>query len=340
MFSHYQIYHVGDEDVLYLYMTYQYEFSKEFSTYQEQDLRVLSQKFIQTNHIPFKGHKVYFVVDGFIVKKIDIDHNKFYYSPDSFMISLELKDHSLCEISLKEYLLSILFSYYSTELGDEVLRCICILFNTYAYYCMAGEGKIQANNMFAYYYPMSHYQKAYSDYDSIRNRLLAIIQQTECLFLSYHNEYILPFIHSLNGGKTFSNIKYPYLSSVKSLWDMASPMYLRVLDFDYSALSKLLQVKIDTLSHVKVLDQGSSIKIGYKAFTVRELKELLNLPSDDITIIVNKNSLRFITRGSGNGLGLSLYGASCIEENGGTYQDILRYYFPKCVLCKNIKELS
>lgn len=341
MFSHYLIQNVQGEDILYLYMTYQYEFSEEFGSYSEKDLRVLSSNFIKTNHIPFKGHKIYFVVDGFVVKKIDMDYSDFlYYAPDQFYLQMKLEDQSRCEISLREYLISILFSYYNTDIGDEVFKCICILFNTYAYLRMSKDGYLTCTDSFGPYLPSLEYRNLYSHYDEILKRINGIIDFCSCMFLGYHQEYVLPFIHYSNNGRTLSSIKYPYLSSVKSLWDITSRDYLNIVDYNYSTLSDLLQVKIDSHSTIEVLNNGYSMKFGYKTFLIRELKEMLHLKSNDISVIVNRDKVRFVTRGIGNGLGLSIFGSICLENNGCNYEEILRYYFPKCMLYKNIKELS
>ena len=53
----------------------------------------------------------------------------------------------------------------------------------------------------------------------------------------------------------------------------------------------------------------------------------LDLPSTDITIIIKKDYLTFVTRGIGNGLGLSIIGANNLAELGYNYRQILNYYF-------------
>ena len=341
MFNKYEVRNVNGEDILYLFLTYQYEFSNDFSASTDEDLKVLSNQFISMNHIPFHGKKVYFVVDGYVVRKVDIPTNRnYFYGPDDYYINLQLDDQSYTEMSLREYLTSILFSYYAQDLGDEVLKCICVLFNTYAYKRMRDDGFILSGNSFGHYIPSSDYENKYQNYSAILKRIHSIIDDVSCIFLSYQQDYILPFIHVSNNGKTLSYIKYPYLSSVKSLWDIAAPTYLNIKDYDYPTLSKIFKVKLESNSMIQILDHGHSIKMRYKVFSIREIKDLLQLTSSDISIIVNRNGIRFITRGVGNALGLSIYGASCIEENGGKMQDILHYYFPKCTLYKNIKELS
>ena len=335
MFSKYEIRNVSGEDVLYLYLNQHYEFSQEF----DQDLNLYSSQFIQMNQIPFQGNKIYYVVDGIVVKKADY-HHPYYYDPDHFLIHLQLEDQSMVEIPLRDYLTSILFSYYSPELGSETLKCICILFNTYAYKKMEEDGFILADNSFAYYISYQEYQSKYPNYSDILNQLSSIIQSVSCIFIAYQKHYILPFIHYCNGGKTYSNIKYPYLSSVSSLWDLSSPTYLNIQDYSYSSLSDLLKIPIDSTAKIQIQNDGHSIKFRYKTYTIKELKEILHLKSNDISMIVNRDGIRFITKGVGNALGLSIFGASCIEQNGGDAYTILNYYFPKCAIYKNIKELS
>ena len=89
-----------------------------------------------------------------------------------------------------------------------------------------------------------------------------------------------------------------------------------------------------------ILSEDKFLIFGDKTYSIIELKSLLNLSSNFINIIVNKKYIRFITIGVGNSLGLSIYGAISIESNGGSYNDILSYYFPKTRLFKHIKELS
>ena len=344
MFYKYEIRNVQGENILYLYMTMKYEFSKEFSGFEDQQLSILSSNFIKMNHIPYTGNKVYLVVDGFVVKKLDMNSHTSLsdpkYQPDNFLINIRLEDNSLCEITLREYLSSILFSKYSNELGDETLKALCVLYNTFAYKMMEEEHYILANNPFCFYKPTNEYQETYKNYDAILKRIYSIINSVECVYLSYNGKYVLPFIHYSNSGKTLSNIHYPYLSSVKSLWDITSPYFISIKDVDYKDIYKYFHVRIKADSNINILKNGTIIQLGDKTFTVLEVRSALKLKSNDISIIVNKNGIRFVTKGTGNSLGLSIFGASCIESNDGKFYHILNYYFPKCKIHKYVKELS
>ena len=159
----------------------------------------------------------------------------------------------------------------------------------------------------------------------------------------YNHYYILPFVHFCNYGKTLVDDKYNYLSSVSSSWDMASPYYVNIKDYSYAELGRLLKSNISENSDIMAIEVDSNgfinkLQIDKAIFIGKDIVKLLNLKSRAINIIVNKDYVRFICRGFGYFLGLSIFGANEIAKNGGDYANILKYYFPKVTLNRYIKE--
>lgn len=348
MFYHYEIVSNKNEEILYLYLTYQYEFAKDFLE-NDQELGRRANNFIQQNKIPFKGEKIFLIVDGIVVKSINLSKNNpslsidNQYSCNCFLVNIRLEDDSICEITLKEYLASILISNYFVGIHDEVLKALCVLYTTFAYKEMKESHVISSTNSFSCYKPLSYYQTTINHFDSILESIYSIIMEVNCIFIQYQNNYILPFIHFSNSGKTNSNKQYPYLSCVKSLWDLASPYYLDVHDFSYSDISERLHVSVSNHSKIRMLQKDTIKKLSFdnQVFTIEEIKSTLNLKSTDIYIIVYHDFLRFVTMGCGNGYGLSIFGANEMAKNGLTYNSILNYYFPKTILYRYMnKELS
>ncbi len=348
MFYHYEILPYKGEDILYLYLTMKYEFSKDLLSNSKEDLERRCKNFILSNHIPYKGNKIYLVVDGVVVKSLNLqdtqeNHYTIYpYYADSFMITLSFPDYSECEISLREYLLSILFSYYDTSLSFEVLKAICILYNTYCFKMMNEYHKIKEETDFAYYRHLSYYKMKYSNYQDIKNSLNKIIEEVDGIFLQYGREYILPFIHYSNKGKTLLNPKYPYLSSVKSMWDILSNTYLHYQDYSKEELEKRLKITITNPIRIEIKGNvyQRKIVINHTVFTPEEVKSLLDIQSLDYYFLVYSDYVRIISFGKGNGYGLSIYGSNEMAKNGLKYYHILRYYFPKVGIYRNIKGLS
>ena len=344
MFYKYEI----KNNELYLYLTMSYEFSNELNYNSDADLNKITLDFINSNKINFTGNTVNYVVDNIIVKRTNLNNckvsviNNPNYSCDNYVINLKLDDNSCCEISLHDYLISILFEYYNVNYDVEVLKCICILYSTYAYNCMSNDKMILSNNYFNNFKSLQHYNSIYDNYNSLYKLFDEIIRSVDCMFLSYNNKFILPFIHFSNSGKTMINYKYPYLSSVTSLWDLLAPEHIKVKEYKYENFNNLLKIKCNNKSSFTFINQNNTrkLKIDNNIFSLEELKHILNLNSCDFNFIINNDSIKIISIGTGNGLGLSLFGANEIAKNGGKFQNILKYYFPKVKLLKYIKELS
>lgn len=343
MFYRYEIKRNNNEDVLYLYLDMKYEFSKELAYTSDLEMTHRVHNFIVSNNIPFKGNKIFLIVDGIIVKvlkDVELDSNSFIsndnYNPDQLMISIQLEDHAICELSLREYLLSLLFSYYDESICEEVYKAICVLFQGYLYQLACEKKVIECDEKFL---PLSYYQSLYTNYSVIMNHFSQIIDSVQGMFLKYQNQTILPFLHYSNDGRTLSHKEYPYLSSVKSIWDLASPYYLTIRDYSYSDIQKILGFSITPNSKIIIHnDSSSNIIVDHYPYTFSEFQKLFHLNSSIFYFIIYQNSIRIITKGLGNSYGLSIFGANEIAKNGANYIQILSYYFPKTKIFKHIKE--
>jgi stage II sporulation protein D len=341
----YEIVNNGKDEILYLYLDMRYEFSKELIRDDYKSLSKRTLNFINTNKINFKGNKVYLIVNGIVVKSVDITEaiNKKYsndYSPDKFKVKVEQYDGSFSIYTLRDYLLIQLFSYNSFNLHTEVYKSICVLFNTYAYNMMKINGYIPYNDLFSSYNTINEYKQLISNYNEVIDNYNSIINDSNSLFLSFDNEYILPFIHYSNSGYTLANKKYPYLSSVKCLWDLASPQYIKYHDYNYDYLQNLLKTNITNKSKIIINknNDNKKIYIDNKIFNYEEFRKLLCIDSSEFYLIVYSNYLRIISCGHGNSYGLSLFSANEIAKNGANFSSILSYFFPKTKLYKYTKK--
>lgn len=354
MFYRYEIKNNGLEDVLYLYLTMNYEFSRELGNSSTNELERRTTNFIQNNGISFSGNKVYLVINDIIVKAFHVPKeeeikklkDKKDYDDDTYMVSLKLEDQSIIEISLKEFLLGALATNMVPNLSIEVLKAMAVLYRTYAFQQMRDEKVIQAINPFFVYKHISYYKIAFApDYDQILASLEEAIRATKGMFLHYKDDYILPFIHICNFGKTLEDKRYPYLSSVSSIWDLSSPFYVDTNDFSYEFLSKVFHFTITKDTSFKVLEvspYGKVLKLEIAGNTIdgEKFMKKLHLKSQFLSIVLKVNSISIITHGWGNALGLSLYGACNLADNGCSFANILEYYFPKVHIFQYEKELS
>ena len=175
----------------------------------------------------------------------------------------------------------------------------------------------------------------------ISKNMLRAINETECMFITYNNIFIKPYIHNTNNGNTDVLPNVEYLVKVPSLWDLTSSMYLNITRYTVEKVAQLLNLDKDDLFGIKILEltEGgciNKVKVGYTIFDGEEFRQNLNLPSKDMTILIDDKYITFINRGHGDNLGLSLNGSAELAKAGCNYLQILNYYFPTCKIKKYI----
>ena len=347
MFYRYEIKKNNNGEALYLFLNMKYEFSKELAyASSNEELTRRCKNLITNSGIDYQGDKVFLVIDGIIVKTLDLkddieildEKKESDYSNDSFLVSIVYEDKTIIEISLKEYLLGVLASNAYLNLEIETLKALTLLYRTYAYKEMKEHGKISAINPFVSYKPISYYKFLWlNEFDSIYNRFESAITSTDKEFVTHNDEYILPFVHLSNNGYTSNSDEWEYLKKKASLWDYLSPYYLDINEYKYEEISKIFDCSIDDIKAMKILEVTDNnrikkIKIGKHTYSGISFKNHLSLRSDDVTILIDHKRIRFITRGYGNSLGLSQFGANEMVIAGNNYTGVLTYYFNNIVL--------
>ena len=351
MIYRYEIKNNGAEDILYLYVTMTYEFSKELEDNKTEKVKSTCKKFMKNNSIDFKGDKIYLVIDGIIVKTLNINEENdtkenekstLDLSNNNFYVNLHYPNNNTVKMTLKNYLLGVLATNTMENLELTTTKALCLLYRTYAYKQMKEKNYIEAINPYQIYKPFSYYKVFWNEkYNDYHNKFVKAIEDTDKEFVTYNNKYINPYIHISNNGYTDNNKNIPYLEKRPSLWDYASPYYLEIKDFTNQEMKNIFNIDKDNLKNINILKVSESnyirkIKIGNNEYTGEMLKQKLNLRSTDITIIINPTYIRFITKGWGNNLGISQFGANEIAKAGCSYTSILKYYFPKISIKKYI----
>jgi len=320
-----------------------YEFSKELvNKSSHDDLTRRTKNFINNKGIVYNGDKVYLVVDGIIVKSLDMSEEVIEvlelesdseYSNLNFLVTIEFQDKTVTEVTLKDYLLGTLATNAYLSLEDETLKALALLYRTYAYKEMKEKGKISAINSFAIYKPISFYKLLWlSEFNNIYKRLEDSVDSTDREFVTWNDEYVLPFIHISNNGYTTDSDEYDYLKKKASLWDYTSPYYLDIQEFGYEELCDIFNCSREDIQNLTILEVTNNnrikkVKIGNHTYSGVAFKNILSLKSDDVTILIDNKRIRFVTRGYGNSLGISQFGANEMAKAGYLYSQLINYYF-------------
>lgn len=328
MLEKYKVVKEKNEDVLYLYLSMNYEFAKDLDDY---NLDKLDHNWLVNQRIQFNGNKVVIFVDG-IPTKVILLNDKVRNDKD-IILTLDTDD----KVSLDNFLLSVLFSNITMFLEKETLKAVTVLYRSEIMKLYKENKKMRKNNYHFSYVNLNYYKLLYPNtYRMYEKVFKEAIRETDGEYLVYDKTPIDAYIHLVSNGYTEKKDGVPYLKQVESFWDLAYPNYMNQRYFTIDELKKRLSIEEERLDiEIKQLSSGNRIlklQVNDKVFDSLDLMARLDLPSADITILVLKNGFNFITRGIGSGYGLSLVGANALAKLDCNYKQILGYYFDKVTL--------
>ncbi|MFD2616224.1 stage II sporulation protein D [Terrilactibacillus laevilacticus] len=178
------------------------------------------------------------------------------------------------------------------------------------------------------------------DYNWKIKKIRQAVHETADQIIMYKGEPIsTPSFFSTSNGYTENAKDYwsgdiPYLQSVSSPWDKASPKYKVTEKQSVDTVERKLNINLSktdgSIGKVIKRTDGKRIatfKIGNKTFTGRQIREALNLRSTDFTMKRKGNQVIIKTIGYGHGVGMSQYGAEGMAKEGANYKQILSHYY-------------
>ena len=223
------------------------------------------------------------------------------------------------------------------KIEKETLKAVTVLYRSEIMKLYKENKKMRKNNYHFSYVNLNYYKLLYPNtYRMYEKVFKEAIRETDGEYLVYDKAPIDAYIHLVSNGYTETNSNIPYLKQTESLWDLAYPNYMNQKYFSVEELRKKLNIKDKNINiEIKQLSPSNRIlklQVNNKIFNSLDLMTRLDLPSADITILVLKQGFTFITRGIGNGYGLSIVGANALAKLDCNYKQILGYYFQNVVL--------
>ena len=322
MLESYKIAKNNNEDILYLYLNVNYEFANDLTNANLKDKAV---NYLTTHNIDFKGNKIIFIINGIHSKMINIKNYKAYFNHEIITLSNSEK------LTIKEILLSLLFANLSTNLKKETLKAITVLYRS-EIISNLNDKKLDLDKLSLNYHNYNYYKLTYPEtFKSYLTIYSEVIDETNSEYLIYNDKPIRCYTHLVSNGYTEEDENIPYTVRKESLWDLTYPNYMQIKTFSTKEFKKRLNITTDDftikITNITPSNRIKEIEINSKKIDPKLLSIYLDLPSTDITIIIKKDYITFVTRGIGSGLGLSIIGANSLAELGYNYKQILNYYF-------------
>lgn len=188
-------------------------------------------------------------------------------------------------------------------------------------------------------------------YDKYREIKL-LLKETNLNIITYKGETINAYTHKVSAGKT-RNCVEEYLVSADSMEDIRSEQYLDIKYYTPQEFNELIKnefgIDIGIENQIDKIHLTAQNENGYveeviigdesNVYSGDEFSKKLKLKSQCFSVEKYNETIRIITKGVGNGKGMSIYGAEQMSGKGRGYKEIIMHYF-KGVKIDSIKKIK
>lgn len=249
-------------------------------------------------------------------------------------------------VPLDDYIIGVVASEMPAQYELEALKAQALSARTYIIKHLLNGDQLSAPDgadvtdtvMHQVYKSPAELEKLWgADYQWKMERIQEAVQATSDQIITYDGAPITAAFFSTSNGYTENSEDYwqnpfPYLKSVESPWDHKSPKFHAQKTFTIAQFEQALGVKVSGNEVGKILtrttgNRVNQVEVGGKAFSGRDIRELLNLNSSDFTWKRNGNQIVINTKGWGHGVGMSQFGANGMAQEGQSYQEIVSHYY-------------
>lgn len=275
------------------------------------------------------------------------------------------EQQKIVEMKLEEYLKGVVAAEMPAEFELEALKAQAVAARTYAVKNMTAFGgsglaeqpgadvSTDYKQSQAWVNEEALKKRWGSNYAKFWDKISQAVEETSGEVATYNGEFIQAVYHSTSGEKTASakevwGFDYPYLQSVPCTWDQKSPRYYDKKEFSFAQVEQLLGPETQVVAAMQNNSSGAmailnttesgrvgQIRIGSKVLSGAEVREKLDLRSNNFNVELKDNKIVVNTIGYGHGVGLCQYGANGMAKEGMDYRQIITKYYTGVAL-KNI----
>lgn len=257
-------------------------------------------------------------------------------------VQVTRQDGTIETMELDTYLEGVIGSEMPVNFETEALKAQCVAARTFV---VQRDYSVDDTTSTQVYHDDEQLKQIWQDqYDTYKDKIKTVIQDTKDEIITYENEPISAVFYSSCHGYTNNASQYwsggkPYLVSVESPWDSEQdPNFESEVSFHALELAQCLGIvsPIQNISEPIYYENGyvQEINIDSYVFTGRQIRESLGLRSSCFSISQNNGIFTFHVKGFGHGIGMSQYGAQGMALESYTYKEILMHYYPGTTLEK------
>ena len=273
---------------------------------------------------------------------VQIDEIKFNYITNNTIRVKNEKTNQIINLPFEEYIKGVVAGEMPATFELEALKAQAVASRSYAMYQMTATKdkdydvlNTTANQVYLTDQELKNNWK--NEYEQKINKINKAITETTGEYLTYKGQIVNAMFFSTSTGKTENSEEVfvsalPYLRSVDSKWDEASPVYTDTYTFDLKDFYSKLSLPYNENLKIEITAKTSTgrikkLKINDQELNGRDFATKLSLRSNYFTITQNNDKITINTKGFGHGVGMSQYGANGMAKEVYKYDQILKHYY-------------
>lgn len=271
----------------------------------------------------------------------------------------------IAEIGWTDCLAGILAKEVPEDFGEEAMKAQAVVIRTQIYRELesSGEKILTLERMTLEEMKKQWGQEKALDY---YNKYIRAVEQTDDTVLMYGDGYAWTPFHQSSSGMTRSAAEvmgteeFPYVAVRECPDDKEADNEIQVFTFSYEEIQAACRDFLVAADDGEQAEKGytfadfeiqeydsagyvSRLRIGDTVCTGDQFRDALDLPSSCFSFSELRegkagSGIKITTAGNGHGLGMSLWTAEKMDEDGSTYEEILSFFFEGTELRKDIQE--
>lgn len=285
-------------------------------------------------------------------KPQDEEKQEIDLSSDKKIRLLHTATNEVEEVDLEQYICNVVSSEMPASYEAEALKAQAVVARTYTLYKVKHPKHDNADicdssTCCQAWLSKEDRMSKWEETEREKNwaKIEKCVADTKGKIITYNNEPINAFFHSNSGGTTetpnevWGGENLPYLQVVQTSGEDGYKQFSSEVSFTFDELITKLKEKYGDISidfskndDIKTLDYTQSgrvktIKFGNHELSGVETRTILGLKSTNFEFYKNDNSITFIVKGYGHGVGMSQTGADSMAKDGSTFEDIIHHFY-------------
>ena len=264
-----------------------------------------------------------------------------------------LATQELCTMDRIAFLVGSAACEMPASYSEEAIKAQMIACHSYYLYCKENDIPDEDLNLsfderYMQKYASKQRLQEYwgMSFNEYYEKFLRCAKDVSDIIVTHNNSAALTSYYAVSCGKTQSSeaewgTALPYLKCVESSEDALSDDYLKVTTYSVSEMYDRFMTYFtgfelstenpdEWFGEIIYNESGyvTTVEVSDIKITGREFRKCFELPSACFMVFYEDGEFSVATKGYGHGVGLSQFGAETMAQNGKTYAEILKHYFP------------